>query len=58
MKRIILAVPLLVLTGCATGESYRTMMPDGTKYEAKRSGIWFAGKIAPLVQPDNGLEIK
>ena len=54
---IIFVMLLSWLFGCATAESYRTTMPDGTKFEAKRTGIWFAGKIKPLVGEES-LEIK
>ena len=55
---LVVAVMLIaILFGCATGESYRTTMSDGTKYEAKRTGLWFAGKLQPLVGEES-LEIK
>ncbi|MGH8908308.1 MAG: hypothetical protein ACRD0K_17815 [Egibacteraceae bacterium] len=57
MKTCLVLILSAFLASCATGESFRTTMPDGTKYEAKRTGLWFAGKVAPLVH-DEPLEIK
>jgi len=62
MRTAAILIALLALAGCATGESYRTttVTPTGDKtvFEAKRTGIWFAGQVRPLTQDADALEIK
>jgi uncharacterized lipoprotein YmbA len=57
-----LAVVVLSLTGCATGQSQRTTVvsPGGerTTYEATQRGLWFTtGRVEPLVVERDPLEI-
>lgn len=62
MKSLLAILPALALiSGCASGEAYRTttVTPTGDKtvYEAKRTGLWFATGIKPLVTNGDGLEL-
>jgi len=54
-------VLVVLLAGCATGESYRTTVEgqSGGKvtYEAKRTGYWIAKEIKPLVPEKDELSM-
>ena len=62
LKLTSLAVLVLGLFGCATGQSQRTTVtaPTGerTVYEARQTGLWFtSGRIDPLMAASDPLEI-
>jgi hypothetical protein len=57
----VLGLVIVGLSGCATGQAFKTTILEGGRtmtYESKTTGVWFYSKPTALLPSEDTLELK